>query len=148
MGSHHIPKSPFRVKVSSDTDVSKVYARGPGLEPTGVIISRPAKFEIVATDAGSGDVHIDVIDPKGGKKTEVHYEEKANHIYSCQYLPTMVGKYVICIKYGGTEIKGSPFRVNVDHSASKVKIFGPGMTFSELGNDRLIGLSTCIKVAL
>ena len=52
VGGHHIPKSPFRVNVSSGLDATKVVAQGPGLEPTGVIVGRPAPFEVVATDAG------------------------------------------------------------------------------------------------
>ena len=76
MGGNHIPKSPFRVNVCSDLDASKVTAAGPGLEKEGVIVGRPAKFVVTATGAGSGDLVIDVIDPKGNKKTELKVEDK------------------------------------------------------------------------
>jgi len=33
-------------------------------------------------------------------------------------LPTLVGKYVICIKFGDAEIAKSPFRVQVDKAAT------------------------------
>ena len=114
------------MKVGSDVDATKVYARGPGLEPNGVVVNRPAKFEVVTTGGGHGDVHIDIIDPKGNKKTELQIEDIGNGIWACQYLPTVVGKYVICIKFGDAEIAKSPFRVNVSHAATKVKIYGPG----------------------
>ena len=48
IGGHHIPKSPFRVNVASDLDTSKVLAKGPGLEPHGVVVGRAAKFEVFA----------------------------------------------------------------------------------------------------
>ena len=126
IGGHHIPNSPYRVNVSSDVDASKAYARGPGLEPTGVIVNRPAKFEVITTGAGHGSVHVDIIDPKANKKTEIQIEDKGDGVYACQYLPTVVGKYVICIKFGDSEIAKSPFRVQVDKAAYKVKIYGPG----------------------
>ena len=126
IGGHHIPSSPYRVNVSSDVDASKAFARGPGLEPYGVVVNRPAKFEVVTTGAGHGAVHLDIIDPKGNKKTELQVEEKGDGIFACQYMPTVVGKYVICIKFGDGEIAKSPFRVQVDKASTKVKIYGPG----------------------
>ncbi|XP_065067168.1 filamin-A-like isoform X4 [Rhopilema esculentum] len=127
IGGHHIPDSPFRVNVSSDVDATKVYARGPGLEPTGVIVNRPAKFEVVTSGAGHGNVHVDIIDPKGNKKTELQIEDQGNGIFACQYLPSVVGKYVICIKFGDSEIAKSPFRVQVEKAATRVNIYGPGL---------------------
>ena len=129
IGGHHIPNSPFRVNVSSDVDATKVYARGPGLEPTGVIVNRPAKFEVVTSGAGHGNVHVDIIDPKGNKKTELQIEDQGNGIFACQYLPSVVGKYVICIKFGDSEIAKSPFRVQVEKAATRVNIYGPGLCF-------------------
>lgn len=98
------------------------------MEPTGVVVNRPAKFEVVTSGAGHGAVHIDILDPKGNKKTELQMEDRGDGVYVCQYLPTVVGKYVICIKFGDGEIAKSPFRVQVDKAATKVKIYGPGRT--------------------
>lgn len=127
VGGHHIPKSPFRVNVASDLDSSKVIARGPGLEPQGLIVGRPAVFEVIATGAGSGDLVIDVIDPKGNKKTELKIEEKPGNVFNCMYMPLFVGRYVIVIKYGGKEVAKSPYHVNVTPAADRVKIYGPGL---------------------
>ncbi|XP_066922248.1 filamin-A-like isoform X11 [Clytia hemisphaerica] len=127
VGGHHIPKSPFRVNVASDLDVSKVVAKGPGLEPQGVIVGRPAQFEVNASEAGSGDLVIDVIDPKGNKKTEIKVEEKPGNIFNCMYMPLAVGRYVVVIKYGGKEVAKSPYHVNVTSAAGRVKIYGPGL---------------------
>ena len=127
VGGHHIPKSPFRVNVSSGLDASKVVAQGPGLEPNGVIVGRPALFEVITTDAGSGDLVIDVIDPKGNKKTELEVVEAGNGVYQCNYRPLMVGRYVIVLKFGGKEVAKSPYHVNVTPAADRVKIHGPGL---------------------
>lgn len=127
VGGHHIPKSPFRVNVVSDLDASKVTAKGPGLEPHGVIVGRAAQFEVNASEAGSGDLLIDVIDPKGNKKTEIKVEEKPGNIFNCMYMPLLVGRYVIVIKYGGKEVAKSPYHVNVTPAAQRVKIYGPGL---------------------
>jgi len=118
VGGHHIPKSPFRVNVSSGLDATKVVAQGPGLEPTGVIVGRPAPFEVVATDAGEGDLVIDCIDPKGNKKTDLKVEDAGNGTFKCQYIPAMVGRYVIVIKFGGKEVAKSPYHVNVTPAAT------------------------------
>ena len=127
VGGHHIPKSPFRVNVASDLDASKVTAKGPGLEPHGLIVGRPAVFDVTATEAGSGDLVIDVIDPKGNKKTELKVEDKPGNVFTCTYMPIQVGRYVIVIKYGGKEVAKSPYHVNVTPAADRVKIYGPGL---------------------
>jgi len=127
VGGHHIPKSPFRVNVASGLDTSKVVAKGPGLEPQGVIVGRPAQFEVNASEAGSGDLMIDVIDPKGNKKTEIKVEEKPGNVFHCMYMPLLVGRYVVVIKYGGKEVAKSPYHVNVTPAAARVKIYGPGL---------------------
>lgn len=62
----HIPKSPFRVEVSSDLDAGKAYAKGPGLEPHGVIAGKYTEFTVFAKGAGEGKVTVKVIDPRGG----------------------------------------------------------------------------------
>lgn len=41
----HIPKSPFRVKVSSDLDSSKCYAEGPGLQ-SGIVEKQWTYFTV------------------------------------------------------------------------------------------------------
>ena len=127
VGGHHIPKSPFRVNVASDLDSSKVFATGPGLEPQGMIVGHPALFEVNASEAGNGELSVIVIDPTGAKKTELKIEECPNSTYKCSYLPLLVGRYVIVIKYGGKEVAKSPYHVNVTPAADRVKIYGPGL---------------------
>lgn len=102
-------------------------AKGPGLEPQGVIVGRPALFEVFASNAGSGELSVDVIDPKGNKKTELKVEDMGDQNYKCQYFPQMVGRYVIVLKFGGKEVAKSPYHVNVTPAADRVKIFGPGL---------------------
>ena len=70
---------------------------------------------------------IDVIDPKGNKKTEIKVEEKPGNVFNCMYMPLMVGRYVVVIKYGGKEVAKSPYHVNVTPAAGRVNIYGPGL---------------------
>jgi hypothetical protein len=46
----HIPKSPFRVKVSSDLDSSKCYAEGPGLQ-SGIVEHKWTNFTVFTKGA-------------------------------------------------------------------------------------------------
>jgi len=124
---HHIPKSPFRVTATSDVDISKVIAEGPGIEPQGVLVGRPALFMVSAPDAGSGDFAINVIDPNGSKKTELKVEDIGNHMFLYMYMPLIVGRYVIVIKFGGKEVAKSPYYVDVAPASERVKIYGNGL---------------------
>ena len=108
-------------------DATKVTAKGSGLEPQGVIVGRAAQFEVNASSAGSGDLVIDVIDPKGNKKTEIKVEEKPGNIFYCVYMPLLVGRYVIVLKYGGKEVAKSPYHVTVTPACGRVKLYGAGL---------------------
>uniref|UniRef100_T2MH46 Filamin-A n=1 Tax=Hydra vulgaris TaxID=6087 RepID=T2MH46_HYDVU len=127
VGGHHIPKSPFRVNVASDLDSSKVSAYGKGLELHGLIVGQDAPFEVNASEAGNGDLSVVVIDPTGAKKTELKIEALPNSIYKCSYVPLLMGRYVIVIKYGGKEVAKSPYHVNVTPASDRVKIYGSGL---------------------
>ena len=60
----HIPRSPFKVKVSPSSDASKVKVTGPGIKAEGVKSLEPTYFEVDASEAGEGNVDIN-IDPTG-----------------------------------------------------------------------------------
>ena len=63
-GGKHIPRSPFKVKVSPSSDASKVKVTGPGIKPEGVKSLEPTYFEVDASEAGEGNVDIN-IEPTG-----------------------------------------------------------------------------------
>ncbi|XP_032219787.2 filamin-A isoform X1 [Nematostella vectensis] len=128
----HIPKSPFRVEVSSDLDAGKAYAKGPGLAPTGVVAGKYTDFTVFTAGAGEGKVSVKVIDPRGGEDVDVIIEPQDNQEFLVEYQPVNTGKHTIKVGYGGQPIHGSPFHVmvsppKVDPIPSKVKVFGAGV---------------------
>jgi len=58
-----------------------VRAYGPGIEPTGPIVSAPANFTVETFSAGKGNVDVTVDDPKGNK---LPVRRRSLSIESCQ----------------------------------------------------------------
>ncbi|TRY66792.1 hypothetical protein DNTS_009583 [Danionella cerebrum] len=119
--------SPFKVRVLPTHDASKVRASGPGLT-SGLSASFPVEFSIDAREAGQGQLSVQITDQDGKlKKASIH--DNGNGTYKVSYVPDVVGRYTIVIKYGGDEISTSPYRVRVMAAgdASKCTVSGPGV---------------------
>ncbi|KAF7693127.1 hypothetical protein HF521_008443 [Silurus meridionalis] len=110
-----IPKSPFEVNVDkAQGDPTKVTAKGPGLEPVGIIANKPTYFDIYTAGAGVGDVTAVIKDPQGNKNTvEVMMEDKGDSVFRCTYRPVQAGPHTVAIMFGGIAIPKSPYSVNV-----------------------------------
>ena len=124
----HIKDSPFRVQVKSDRpDASKCRAEGPGIELAGVELSKETWFDVVTKGAGRGELSVHIKGPKGPVQTEK--VEKERGVEHFTYTPTDSGEHVITIKYGGEQIPGSRFKVQVEPQTdpSKVIASGPGL---------------------
>lgn len=124
----HINSSPFRVRVEANKPVaSKCWAEGPGIEGKDLAVGEETWFKVHTKDAGKGDLSLDIRGPHGNVPSQVTEEEPDVHM--CHYTPTESGESVITVKYGGTQIPGSRFRVNVEPptDASKVTASGPGL---------------------
>uniref|UniRef100_A0A4W5R1J8 Filamin C n=1 Tax=Hucho hucho TaxID=62062 RepID=A0A4W5R1J8_9TELE len=117
----------FPEKVSSYISPLQVKAFGPGLEPTGVIVNKPAEFTIDAREAGNGHLKIYAQDTEG-VTINIKITDKGDGTFLCVYVPTKPIKHTIIITWGD-EIPISPFRVKVDpsHDAGKVRAEGPGL---------------------
>lgn len=59
-GGKHVPKSPCKIKIGPSSDASKVKVFGPGIDPTKVKSLEPTYFEIDASEAGEGNVDINI----------------------------------------------------------------------------------------
>uniref|UniRef100_A0A8C9R1D2 Filamin B n=1 Tax=Scleropages formosus TaxID=113540 RepID=A0A8C9R1D2_SCLFO len=122
-----VPHSPFRFRVLPTHDASKVRATGPGLT-TGLPASFPVEFTIDATDAGEGQLSVQITDQDGKpKKASIH--DNQDGTYRVSYIPDKVGRYTIIIRYGGDEIPASPYRVRATATgdASKCTVTGTGL---------------------
>ena len=124
----HIPQSPFKVRIGADkADASKCRAEGPGLQPEGVEISKQTWFNVITKGAGQGELSVHIRGPRGTVDCATEQVEKG--VQRFMYTPTDDGEHVITIKYGGQQIPGSRFKIQVEPptDASKVQAYGPGL---------------------
>uniref|UniRef100_A0A8C4QEV7 Filamin C n=1 Tax=Eptatretus burgeri TaxID=7764 RepID=A0A8C4QEV7_EPTBU len=128
----HVQGSPFEVDVAGGLvgNANKVSARGPGLEPTGIVAHKPTHFDIYTAGAGVGDVVVVIVDPQGARDTvHVTLEDRGNNVFRCTYQPISEGQHTIHISFGGTAIPNSPYRVHVSHAsqAGMCRAWGRGL---------------------
>ncbi|XP_025106448.1 filamin-A-like isoform X4 [Pomacea canaliculata] len=125
-----IPKSPYMANVvpASDFNASRVIAKGPGLEKTGVVANKWAEFTVDTRAAGKATLNITCFDVEY-KAVEVQVKDNRDGTYSCKYMPTRNVKHTVSITYGSVAIPNSPFRVYVSEptNPAKVKVYGPGI---------------------
>ncbi|XP_071084082.1 filamin-A-like isoform X4 [Haliotis cracherodii] len=127
-----IPKSPYMAQIipSGDFDASKVIAKGPGLQKTGVTTGKKAEFTVDTRSAGRTPqpLKISCLDVDL-KPVEVQITDNKNGTYNCSYMPKRNVKHTIMITYGSVNIPNSPYRVYVSEPStpSNVKVFGPGV---------------------
>eukprot|EP00095_Tigriopus_kingsejongensis_P006988 maker-scaffold430_size173499-snap-gene-0.40 protein:Tk06988 transcript:maker-scaffold430_size173499-snap-gene-0.40-mRNA-1 annotation:"filamin-a isoform x3" len=121
------PGAPLRKK----TNVAKVRAFGPGLEPRGLVAKAPAKFTVETFGAGDGEVRVEVVGPDGQLiPCEALYNNDRKKTYSCKYFPEEEGDYVVKVYFASREIPKSPYNVCVEGfagDASVVTASGPGI---------------------
>ncbi|XP_070610613.1 filamin-C isoform X3 [Erythrolamprus reginae] len=126
-----IQDSPFIAHILPATNEyfpEKVKAFGPGLEPVGCIVNKPAEFTIDARGAGKAVLKIYAQDAEG-IPIDIKVKDNGNGTFSCVYVPTKAIKHTIIISWGGVNIPKSPFRVSVGEGShpDKVKVYGPGV---------------------
>ncbi|XP_060545301.1 filamin-C isoform X3 [Pantherophis guttatus] len=126
-----IQDSPFIAHILPATNEyfpEKVKAFGPGLEPVGCIVNKPAEFTIDARGAGKAALKIYAQDAEG-VPIDIKVKDNGNGTFSCVYVPTKAIKHTIIISWGGVNIPKSPFRVSVGEGShpNKVKVYGPGV---------------------
>ncbi|XP_067325490.1 filamin-C isoform X7 [Anolis sagrei] len=126
-----IKDSPFIAHILPATNEyfpEKVKAFGPGLEPVGCIVNKPAEFTIDARGAGKAELKIYAQDAEG-VAINIKVKNNGDGTFSCVYVPTKPIKHTIIISWGGVNIPKSPFRVMVGEGSypDKVKVYGPGV---------------------
>uniref|UniRef100_T1IWF9 Sarcolemmal membrane-associated protein n=1 Tax=Strigamia maritima TaxID=126957 RepID=T1IWF9_STRMM len=126
-----IPKSPYLVTVEGHAgDPSKVTASGPGLEPSGVMMSRPTYFDVQTKDAGLGAVEVIILDPQGHKNTvPTKVRQLTPDMWRCEYVAPQMGLHSVNIFFAGQAIPNSPFGVRVTPvcDPKKVRVAGRGI---------------------
>ncbi|XP_052780237.1 filamin-A-like isoform X2 [Mya arenaria] len=128
-GEKEIPKSPYKVLVEGAAgDASKVTAAGPGLEKTGVTVTKKTYFEVYTKDAGRGTVEVTILDPSGHRdkvKPTIQPMNKEG-VFVVEYTAMEVGLHSINISFSGTTIKNSPYGVNVGPAVNPKAVYATG----------------------
>ncbi|XP_048403876.2 filamin-B isoform X1 [Stegostoma tigrinum] len=121
------PGAPLKPKLNP----KKARAYGPGIEPVGNVVMRPATFTVETISAGQGEVMVFVEDPENQREeAKVTNNNDKNKTYTVVYVPKVAGHHKITVLFAGQHISKSPFEVNIDKAqgdASKVTARGPGL---------------------
>ncbi|KAL8615195.1 hypothetical protein ACOMHN_029211 [Nucella lapillus] len=142
-----IPKSPYMAQVKPATkefNAGKVIAKGPGLQKTGVQLSKWAEFTVDTKLAGKAALNITCMDVDY-KPVEVQVKDNKDGTFSCRYMPTKSCKYTVTITYGGVNVPNSPFRVYIGEPSTpaKVKVYGPGVSAGVKTNTKTYFVIDC-----
>ncbi|XP_042323728.1 filamin-C [Sceloporus undulatus] len=122
------PGAPLR---SKQLNPKKAKAYGPGIEPHGNTVLKPAHFTVETIEAGLGEVLVYIEDPEGHtEEAKVVANNDKNRTYSVSYVPKVAGLHKVTVLFAGQNIDKSPFEVNVGMAlgdANKVTAHGPGL---------------------
>uniref|UniRef100_A0A4W5PXF1 Calponin-homology (CH) domain-containing protein n=1 Tax=Hucho hucho TaxID=62062 RepID=A0A4W5PXF1_9TELE len=120
------PGAPLKPKLNP----KKARAYGPGLEPVGNRVLRPAVFTVDAFSAGQGQVTVYVEDPEGTREEVKAVPNEGKKTFGVTYIPQVMGHHKVTVLFAGQQIPKSPFEVSVDKAQgdpSKVTAKGPGL---------------------
>ncbi|XP_076028123.1 filamin B a isoform X2 [Genypterus blacodes] len=120
------PGAPLKPKLNP----KKARAYGPGIEPTGNRVLRPAVFTVDAFSAGQGQVTVYLDHPDGTREELKAEPNEGKKTFSVSYVPQVVGLHKVTVLFAGQPIPKCPFEVDVDKAlgdASKVTVKGPGV---------------------
>uniref|UniRef100_A0A8C9SJS0 Filamin C n=1 Tax=Scleropages formosus TaxID=113540 RepID=A0A8C9SJS0_SCLFO len=126
-----IKDSPFMAHIlpaANNVFPDKVKAYGPGLEPTGCIVNRPAEFTIDARAAGK-ESPLSFLQDAEGFPIDIQITDNGDNTFFCVYIPTKPIKHTIIITWGEVNVPNSPFRVTIGEGShpENVKVYGPGV---------------------
>ncbi|KAM8820778.1 filamin-C isoform 2-T2 [Eudromia elegans] len=122
------PGAPLR---SKQLHPRRARAYGPGIEPQGNTVLKPAHFTVETLEAGLGEVLVYVEDPEGHtEEAKVVPNNDKKRTYGVTYVPKVAGLHKVTVLFAGQNIERSPFGVTVAMAlgdASKVTARGPGL---------------------
>lgn len=128
----HINKSPFRIRAEPNkSNASKCSAKGPGVEGKGLTVGKETWFKVTTKEAGKGELSTNVRGPHGELKIKSASKEAGVTEY--KYTPTETGEHVITVKFGGDQIPGSRFRVEVEPPTDASKCVATGLGIAPQG---------------
>ena len=115
-----IEGSPFKITATGkDADPSKVHVVDEDLDifDKANPFKKPVNFRISTADAGQGTLNIT---SRGPGKAQVKVFDNKDGTYTCDFAPSVAGKYHIDVMWNNRHIKGSPFLLTFKSRKSKV----------------------------
>ncbi|XP_061663059.1 filamin-C isoform X3 [Syngnathoides biaculeatus] len=131
-----VKDSPFIAHIlpaATDLRQEKVRCYGPGLEPLGCVINKPAGFTVDGRGAGRGKLRLYAQDAEGCP-IDMDITDNGDETFMCVYIPTKAIKHTIVVTWADVNVPNSPFRVSIGEGShpQNVKVFGPGVERSGL----------------
>ncbi|XP_061470231.1 filamin-A isoform X1 [Rhineura floridana] len=125
----HIPDSPFVVPATSTSDDSRRLTVS-SLQESGLKVNQPASFA-VSLNGAKGVIDAKVHSPSGALE-ECHVTEIDEDKYAVRFIPRENGIYSVDVKFNGSHIPGSPFKIRVGElgqagDPGMVSAYGPGL---------------------
>ncbi|KAF7240218.1 Filamin-A [Varanus komodoensis] len=125
----HIPDSPFIVPATSTSDDARRLTVS-SLQESGLKVNQPASFA-VSLNGAKGVIDAKVHSPSGALE-ECHVTEIDEDKYAVRFIPRENGIYSVDVKFNGSHIPGSPFKIRVGElgqagDPGMVSAYGPGL---------------------
>ncbi|NXN99627.1 FLNA protein, partial [Rhinopomastus cyanomelas] len=132
----HIPESPFVVPAAAPCDAARRLTVS-SLQESGLKVHQPASFA-VSLNGAKGVLDAKVHSPSGALE-ECHITEITEDKYAVRFIPRENGVYSIDVKFEGSHIPGSPFKVRVGEPGQAgdpglVSAYGPGLEGGTTGS--------------
>ncbi|XP_074991022.1 filamin-A isoform X1 [Calonectris borealis] len=132
----HIPESPFVVTAAAPCDAARRLTVS-SLQESGLKVHQPASFA-VSLNGAKGVLDAKVHSPSGALE-ECHITEVTEDKYAVRFIPRENGVYSIDVKFEGSHIPGSPFKVRVGEPGQAgdpglVSAYGPGLEGGTTGS--------------
>ena len=107
-----IPGSPFRVNVMGNSDASRVTVSGRALEnDDDFLIGEPAELDVDASRAPRGKLTGHAVGTKDYMPQHVEITDLDNGQYAVRFTANEPDTYMLCLKYNGENVLGSPFKL-------------------------------------
>ncbi|XP_012935156.2 filamin-C [Aplysia californica] len=106
----HIMGSPYAIDIKESQIKGEVKVWGPGVE-NGILPGFQSTFWVETTGAGSGDLRVRIMGPKGAFHVKMRKASQKDKIFQCFYDPVEPGIYTVNVQWSGVHVEGSPFTV-------------------------------------
>ncbi|XP_075143986.1 filamin-B isoform X3 [Leptodactylus fuscus] len=140
----HIPQSPFMVPIIAPSDDARRLTVS-SLQESGLKVNQPVSFAIRLNGA-KGKIDAKVHSPSGAVE-ECHVSELEPDKYAVRFIPRENGIHTIDVKFNGSHVPGSPFKVRVGEPGQEgdptlVTAYGAGLERGVTGKQSEFTINT------